>query len=366
MPQTEKLIIQKIERILRETSHPVKKNNLMASKVVKKIKYLEEENKIEIWISLGNDRKTQLAIEAQTRTAIAKDPEFSGLKLKIKFIFIQSQEPPASTERKLEHIKYIIVVGSGKGGVGKSTVALNLACSLSQDGFKVGLMDADIYGPSLGKLVSMSGKVRIDMKNNKIIPKKVYGIKLISFSFLIEESQAVVWRGPMLGKAIEQFLFDVDWGTLDHLIVDLPPGTGDVHLSIGQLVEVSGAVIVTTPQNVATQDAQRAIKMFEQVNIPLIGVIENMSQFICPHCGESSKIFAEGGGETLSNAFETDLLAKIPLTTELMQSCEKGIPITSRDSKKLKFSKKPLEKIQNSFQEASRNMHTILEETYAR
>ena len=365
MPQNEKPIIQKIKHILSEIPHPVEKNNLMASNAVKDIKYLEKEKRIEIQMDLGNDRKIQLATEAQIRTAIVKDPGPPELKPKIKFVFIQSQQPPAATGRKLKHIKYVVAVGSGKGGVGKSTVALNLACSLSRNGFNIGLMDADIYGPSLGKLVSMGGKIKLDIKNNKIMPKKIYGIKLISFSFLIEEDQAVVWRGPMLGKAVEQFFFDVDWGTLDYLIVDLPPGTGDVHLSIGQLVEVSGAVIVTTPQDVATQDAHRAVKMFEQVNIPLIGVIENMSQFICPHCRRSSKIFSEGGGKALSNSFGSNLLAEIPLAIELMQSCEKGIPITSKDSKKLKFPKGPLEDIQNSFQDASQNIHTILEENYA-
>ena len=219
-------------------------------------------------------------------------------------------------------------------------------------------------GPLLVKLVSMNGKINVDIKNNKIIPMKVYGIKLVSFSFLIEEGQAVVWRGPMLGKAVEQFFFDVDWGKLDYLIVDLPPGTGDVHLSVGQLIRVSGAIIVTTPQNVATQDARRAIGMFEQVQIPLIGVIENMSRFVCPHCGESSNIFSSGGGEALSSSFKSDLLGRIPLTVELMQSCEAGVPITSKESKKLKCSKDMLKGIQNNFQEVSQKIHNILEQAY--
>ena len=366
MPDQKKFIIKKIEDILKNIPHPVGKDDLWNSKAVKKIEYFEDKNEINIQLDLGSDRKLQLAAEASIRTGMARAPEFSELKPKTNFSFVTSQSSHPIQERKLEGIKYTVVVGSGKGGVGKSTVALNLACSLSRSGFKVGLMDADIYGPSIGKLVSMSGKVNVDIKNNKIIPKKVYGIKLVSFSFLIEEGQAVVWRGPMLGKAVEQFFFDVDWGELDYLIVDLPPGTGDVHLSIGQLIKASGAIIVTTPQNVATQDASRSIGMFEQVNIPLIGVIENMSRFVCPHCGESSNIFSSGGGEKLSSSFKSDLLGRIPLMVELMQSCEAGIPITSNESKKLKFSKGILQDIQNSFQEVSQKMHTILEEVYTK
>ena len=191
------------------------------------------------------------------------------------------------------------------------------------------MIDADIYGPSLGKMFGVDGRLPLggDGKN-LIYPHEAHGIKLISFSFLLNGDQAVVWRGPMLGKAIEQFLFQVLWGQLDYLILDLPPGTGDVQLSMAQLTEVDGAIIVTTPQNVALQDARRAAHMFRGVNIPILGVVENMAAFHCPECNHISHIFSKNGGQNLASDLGIPLLSSLPLQKEVMEASEAGSPIT--------------------------------------
>lgn len=243
----------------------------------------------------------------------------------------QSQIPP----KKKFSAKYIFAVASGKGGVGKSTVAVNTAFTLARKGYKVGLLDADIYGPSLGKMLGFDGPLELEIvAGNKIIPVERFGVKLMSFSFLLEENKAVVWRGPMLGKALEQFLFDIEWGELDYLVVDLPPGTGDVQLSLAQLVDVNGSVIVTTPQKMSLIDAGRAINMFESVNIPILGVVENMSEFVCPHCGGISHIFSQGGGKELAVSNASKILGEVPLVPTLMQAAENGLPMVIDEYKK--------------------------------
>lgn len=232
------------------------------------------------------------------------------------------------SEQTRENIKNIIAVGSGKGGVGKSTVSANLAAALASKGFSVGLVDLDIYGPSVGKLFGMSGRIPIKAINeNTILPVEVKGIKLMSFSFLMDEEQAVVWRGPLLNGAVKQLLFDVQWGELDYLILDLPPGTGDVQLSLSQLINLDGAVVISTPQSVALADAYRAINMFQKVNIPILGVVENMSEFVCPNCGHVTHIFSKQGGHAMAEKFGVPSLGSIPLMPEIMESGEKGLPI---------------------------------------
>lgn len=259
--------------------------------------------------------------------------------------------------------KYIFAVASGKGGVGKSTVAVNCAYTLARKGYKVGLLDADIYGPSLGKMVGLNGPVELEIVGeNKIIPIERNGVKLMSFSFLIEEDKAVIWRGPMLGKALEQFLFDIEWGELDFLIVDLPPGTGDIQLSLAQLVEVDGAVIVSTPQKVALIDAGRAINMFEEVDIPILGVVENMSEFVCPHCGEKSYIFSHGGGKELAASNQSIILGEVPITPALMDSGEQGLPLTAEgyENKYPDAHKESLESVRAAYNSIVENIHTTL------
>jgi ATP-binding protein involved in chromosome partitioning len=223
------------------------------------------------------------------------------------------------------HLGQIIAVSSGKGGVGKSTVTVNLAVALAQRGLRVGVMDADVYGPDLPRMLGVNAPPPV--VNEKIIPLESHGVKIMSLGFLIERDQPAIWRGPIVMKIVTQFLRDVNWGTLDFLIVDMPPGTGDAQLSLVQATQVRGAVIVTTPQDVATGDALRGAKMFMRVGVPVLGVVENMSWFECPHCGKPTALFGTGGGQQLATELDLPLLVQIPLYPRVMEGGDRGIPI---------------------------------------
>jgi ATP-binding protein involved in chromosome partitioning len=224
----------------------------------------------------------------------------------------------------------IIAVSSGKGGVGKSTVAVNLAVALAQRGLRVGLMDADIYGPNVPRMMGVDGAPPV--RDEKIIPHEAFGVKVISLGFLIERDQPAIWRGPIVMKITTQFLRDVNWGQLDFLVVDMPPGTGDAQLSLVQATQVTGAVIVTTPQQVATGDALRGVKMFQRTGVPVLGIVENMSWFECPHCGKPTAIFGSGGGQALADECALPLLAQVPLYPRVMEGGESGRPIVVSDA----------------------------------
>ena len=224
-------------------------------------------------------------------------------------------------------VKNIIPVASGKGGVGKSTVSANLALALSQTGAVVGLMDADLYGPSIPTIMGITDQSPRQGANNRITPVTQYGIKVISMGFFLPEEKAVIWRGPMLDKMITQFLGGVEWGELDYLIIDLPPGTGDIQLSLCQKIPLTGAAIVSTPQDVALNVAEKAIIMFNQLNCPLLGMIENMSYYLCPHCGERDEIFGSGGALRLSDLRKIPFLGELPLSTQIRTTSDEGHPI---------------------------------------
>lgn len=223
-------------------------------------------------------------------------------------------------------VKNIIAVSSGKGGVGKSTVAVNLAVALALDGAQVGLMDADVYGPNVPIMLGVS-EARPEVEINKLVPVKAYGVKLISMAVLQPGDKPLIVRGPILHGLVKQFLSDVKWGELDYLIVDMPPGTGDVQLSLAQLVPVQGAVLVTTPQEVALIDVRRALRMFETVAVPVLGVIENMSYFIAPDTGARYNIFGEGGGQRLADEYGVPFLGSIPMGIEVREGGDKGVPV---------------------------------------
>jgi len=242
----------------------------------------------------------------------------------------QQQRVPAPTPVSYPNLGRILAISSGKGGVGKSTVSVNLAVALAQSGKRVGLMDADIYGPNIPLMMGVNEPPMV--LNEKIVPLEAHGVKLISLGFLIDRDQPAIWRGPIIMKIITQFLRDVAWGTLDYFIVDMPPGTGDAQLTLVQATNVTGAVIVTTPQEVAIGDALRGAKMFERVNVPVVGVVENMSWFECPHCGKPSPIFGEGGGERLANELGLPLLGQIPLYTRVREGGDSGRPIVVADA----------------------------------
>lgn len=223
-------------------------------------------------------------------------------------------------------VKNIIAVSSGKGGVGKSTVAVNLAVSLAKDGAKVGLMDADVYGPNVPMMLGI-GYDQPEVENGKLIPIEAHGIKIISMAVLVPPDKPMILRGPMLHGVVRQFLTDVNWGEIDYLVVDMPPGTGDVQLSLAQLVPVQGAILVTTPQEVSLSDVRRAVKMFEQVAIPVLGVVENMSYFIAPDTGNRYNIFGEGGGQRLADEYDLNLLGQVPLGMEVREGGDRGVPV---------------------------------------
>lgn len=228
----------------------------------------------------------------------------------------------------LEGVKSIVAVASGKGGVGKSTVATNLALALSKSGASVGLMDADIYGPSIPLMLGISKTPNVTPER-KLVPVERFGLKLVSMGFLTDDDSPVIWRGPMVHGIVQQFLSDVLWGELDYLIIDLPPGTGDAQLTLTQLAPLSGAVIVTTPQDVALIDARKGLRMFERVNVPVLGIIENMSYFVCPHCGSQTDIFSTGGGERCAAEIKVPFLGRIPLDGTVRECGDAGTPIVA-------------------------------------
>lgn len=313
-----------VRKQLMQVKHPELKKDIVSLGMVAKV----EPNSEGLEVTLktpNNDRRLQIGLEAQARQLLSK---LDGVgKIKIKFEVDQAMK--MEDGNRIPGVKKVIAIGSGKGGVGKSTVTANLAMALLGNGKKVGIMDADIYGPSIGKMFGINGRIPLKSEDDKIYPIEKEGLKIISFSFLVSEDQPVVWRGPMLGKAVEQFLYDVVWGELDYLLIDLPPGTGDVQLSLAQLVDLDGSVIVTTPQSVALLDAGRAAAMFKQVKVPILGVVENMSGFACPSCGHVTDVFSKGGGATLANQLGVPALGQVPLTVDIMKSGEAGKPFTA-------------------------------------
>jgi ATP-binding protein involved in chromosome partitioning len=239
------------------------------------------------------------------------------------------QVPPPQQPVAYPELGRVIAVSSGKGGVGKSTIATNLAVALRQSGARVGLMDGDIYGPNVPRMMGVNSPPPV--LNEKIVPLEAHGVKIISLGFLIERDQPAIWRGPIVMKIVNQFLKDVAWGQLDYLIVDLPPGTGDAQLSLVQATHVTGALIVTTPQEMAVGDALRGAKMFQRVNTPVLGIVENMSWFECPHCGKPSALFGSGGGERLAKELGLPLLGQVPLYPRILEGADRGEPIVVGD-----------------------------------
>ncbi len=229
---------------------------------------------------------------------------------------------------ELPDVRYKIAVASGKGGVGKSTVATNLAIALSRGGARVGLMDADAYGPSIPTMMGISEKPQTSPER-KLIPLVRHDIQLMSIGFMVPEEQAMIWRGPMLHSAIRQFLSDVNWGELEYLIIDLPPGTGDAALSLTQAIPLTGAVIVTTPQDVALADVRRGAAMFDRLGVPILGIVENMSYFLCPHCSERTDIFRADGGKKTSDKLGVSFLGRVPLDAEVCTAGDLGVPIVA-------------------------------------
>lgn len=239
------------------------------------------------------------------------------------------QQQPAQ-KPEVPGVAAIVAVASGKGGVGKSTCAVNLALGLAALGLKVGMLDADVYGPSLPRMLGLKGKPQ-SKDGKKLIPMEKWGLKVMSMGFLVEEDTPMIWRGPMIMSALQQMVFDVDWGALDVLVVDMPPGTGDAQLTLAQKVPLAGAVIVSTPQDIALIDARKGLNMFRKVDVPVFGIIENMSYFLCPSCGERSDIFGHGGAHETAKELGVDFLGEVPLHMDIRKTSDAGTPITATE-----------------------------------
>jgi ATP-binding protein involved in chromosome partitioning len=259
----------------------------------------------------------------------AEKKQAGGVKLQVrqaldKLEWVEKVE--IGEANPLPNVKHVLAIGSGKGGVGKSTVSVNLALALAAAGYKTGILDADVYGPSIPLMLGLSGRPMAN-EEEKIIPLEKHGLKVMSMGFLLNPDQAVVWRGPMVHGVVNQFIGDVVWGELDFLVVDLPPGTGDAPLSLAQTLPLTAAVVVTTPQEVAASVAAKAMSMFQNVGLRILGLIENMSYFKCPHCGETSEIFGRGGGKVLAANATIPLLGEIPIDTRMRKGSDTGEPL---------------------------------------
>jgi ATP-binding protein involved in chromosome partitioning len=295
--------------------------------------FFEENNNTVKFKLVINDPVNIEALKEKIRLQLLKDfAEVEDFEIDIKTTAQQSSAFSNLSQKKdtiLPGVKNTIAVASGKGGVGKSTVAVNLAVALAKDGANVGLIDADIYGPSIPLMLGVKEKPKVFQSENsvKMIPLEKYGVKFISIGLLVDDTAPIIWRGPMASGAIKQFMSDVEWGELDFLIFDLPPGTGDIQLTLVQTIPLSGAVIVTTPQEVSLIDARKALMMFNRVNVPVLGVVENMSYFIAPDTGKRYDIFGSGGGEKICKELNVELLGGIPIDPRIREGGDNGIPM---------------------------------------
>lgn len=317
-----------IETILKDFIDPNLGLDLVSAKAVKKI--VADEAGIAVKIVLGypaasirDEMAEAIRSKISTGTGIAK----VSLDISSDIVSHAVQK----NLKPMPGVKNIIAVASGKGGVGKSTTAVNLALALSAEGARVGILDADIYGPSQPTMLGLSGKPEVD--GQTILPKIAYGVQSMSIGYLIDEDTPMIWRGPMVTGALQQLLNDTRWDKLDYLVIDLPPGTGDIQLTLAQQIPVSGAVIVTTPQDIALLDAQRGLKMFEKVSVPVLGVIENMSVHICSNCGHEEPIFGTGGALKMSEKYDIDLLGSLPLDIRIREQADSGHPTVVAEPK---------------------------------
>lgn len=322
MSTQQAIVVQEILKALSQVRDPDLGRDIVSLGFVKNVEV--SDGKANVTIELTTPAcPVRETMRAEAEQLILTVPGIREANIQMTSQVRGSMSPEAS--QLLPGVKNVIAVASGKGGVGKSTVSANLALALERAGARVGLLDADIYGPSIPTILGITSKPTATEKNF-LIPVAQYGLKVISVGFFIDEEEAIIWRGPMLSKLLDQFLGMVEWGDLDYLIVDLPPGTGDVQLSLCQKIPLAGAVIVSTPQDVAIKVAQKAITMFRKLNTPILGIMENMSYFICNHCGQREEIFGSGGAERVAQRSGIPFLGKIPLATSLRATSDSGRP----------------------------------------
>ncbi|HQT94837.1 MAG: hypothetical protein B7Z61_05085 [Acidobacteria bacterium 37-71-11] len=316
-----------VREALKQVKFPGLSRDIVSFGFVRSVQVEGDVVAVEIALTTANPQAGE-AVERDARVVLEALPGVREVKLGCTVHAPQNAPAAAPARRVLPGVRYKVAVASGKGGVGKSTVAANLALALQRGGATVGLLDADIYGPSQQMMMGCTDKPRVNAAE-KILPVDGNGVAVMSLGFLMDPDQPVIWRGPMVMKALQQFIEDVEWGTLDYLVVDLPPGTGDAQLTITQQVPLDGAVIVTTPQDVALIDARKGLAMFQKVNVPVLGMIENMSSFVCPHCGERSEIFKHGGGRRTAEQLGVPFLGDIPIDPAIVLGGDAGTPIVA-------------------------------------
>jgi ATP-binding protein involved in chromosome partitioning len=316
-----------VETALKEVVDRYLEKDLVSAKAIKRIAV--DGGKVTIDVQLGYPAKgyhPALTQQIQDKVGAIHGVTDVAVNISSKVVTHTVQKGV----KPLQNIKNIIAVASGKGGVGKSTVTVNLALALSAEGANVGILDADIYGPSQPRMLGVHAKPE-SKDGRSLEPIISYHLQSMSIGYLIDEETPMIWRGPMVTQALEQLLNDTAWKDLDYLVVDLPPGTGDTQLTLAQKIPVSGAIIVTTPQDIALLDARKGLKMFQKVNVPILGIVENMSLYICPHCGHEDHIFGSGGGERMADQYDVDLLGTLPLDRNIREAVDGGRPSVVND-----------------------------------
>ena len=316
-----------IEQIINEFNDPSTQMTLGDSKV--RINAKLEGGKLSVALTLGYPAKGYVdSLQTELKALLVEQTELTDIALTIDWKITKHKVQQGV--QAVNNIKNIIAVASGKGGVGKSTTSVNLALALVAEGANVGLLDADIYGPSQPRMLGTNQRPE-STDGKSIEPIERYGLQSMSMGFLVDEEEPMIWRGPMVTQALEQMLNDTNWKDLDYLVIDLPPGTGDIQLTLSQKVPVSGAVIVTTPQDISLLDARKALKMFQKVNVPVMGIIENMSTHVCSQCGHEEPIFGTGGGEKMAKQYNIDLLGSLPLDIKIREDADGGHPTVVAD-----------------------------------
>ncbi len=322
-----------IQQQLRTVKYPGFSRDIVSFGLVKEVQIKDGEVTVQLTLAT-NDPQIPAKIKSEAEAALKAVPGVTSATVRIDIQAPQQQPMGAQAmpQTSIPGVRYVIAVASGKGGVGKSTVATNLACALQATGAKVGLCDCDLYGPSIGMMFGSNERPFAD-EDNRIIPIERYGLKLMSMGFLLDDDSPAILRGPMVTKYTQQFLRQVNWDGLDYLVLDLPPGTGDIQLTIVQTVALTGVVIVTTPQEVALIDARKAVSMFQKVNVPVLGIVENMSYFLCPSDGVRYDIFGTGGGQREAERVGVPLLGQVPIDIATREAGDRGMPITAAEPK---------------------------------